>query len=100
MDSIKGANKTPTFKLQMADKTLDCDHECTAPMALMPVRSETPDLSLCGQPTAKDAELQTFLANIRSFVRDGISQIPVEDRVYVASILPANASTNGNAKSY
>ena len=99
MDSIKGANKTPVaFILQMTDKTLDCDHECTAPMALMLVRSATPNLLLCGQPTAKDAELQTFLANIRSVVRGCISQIPVEDRVYVASILPANASTNGNAK--
>lgn len=99
MDSIKGANKTPVaFILQMDDKTLDCDHECTAPMALMPVCSATPYLLLCGQLAAKDAELQTFLANIRSFVRDGISQIPVEECVYVASILPANASTNGNAK--
>ena len=67
-------------------------------MALMPVCSATPYLLLCEQLAAKDAELQTFLANIRSFVRDGISQIPVEERVYVASILPANASTNGNAK--
>lgn len=99
MDSIKGANKTPlAFILQMADKTLDCDHECTAPMALMPVCSATPDLSLCGQLAAKDAELQTFFANIQSFVHGSISQIPDEERVYVASILPANALTNGNAK--
>lgn len=98
MDSIKGANKTPTFILQMADKTLDCDHECTTPMALMPVCSATPYLSLCEQLAAKDAELQTFLANIQSVVRGSTSQIPVGERVYVASILPANASTNGNAK--
>ena len=98
MDSIKGANKTPTFILQMADKTLDCDHECTTPMALMPVCSATPYLSLCGQLAAEDAELQTFFANIQSVVRGSISQIPDEERVYVASILPANASTNGNAK--
>jgi hypothetical protein len=99
MDSIKGANKTPvTFVLQMADKTLDCDYECTTPMALMPVCSAIPYLSLCGQLAAKDAELQTFLANIQSVVRGSTSQIPVGERVYVASILPANASTNGNAK--
>jgi hypothetical protein len=67
-------------------------------MALMPVCSATPYLSLCGQLAAKDAELQMFLANIQSLVCGSISQIPVEDRVYVASILPANALTNGNAK--
>ena len=83
----------------MADKTLksalDCDHECTTPMALMPVHSKTFD--------PQDAELQMFLKAVQNFVCSGISQIPDEERVHNTSILariarPANVSTNGNTK--
>jgi hypothetical protein len=90
--SIKGANKTPTFVFLMASKTLesalDCDHECKTAMALMPDRSWTPDLTFCKQPeVVHDAELQEFFATVKRVVLDGVSQIPVAERVHVPCIL-------------
>jgi hypothetical protein len=96
----------------MASKTiksaLDCDHECTAAMALMPDRSCTPDLTFCKQPEAlmpnrsctpeltfckqpevmaHDAELREFFADVKRFVLDGVRQIPVAERVHGAAVL-------------
>ena len=84
--------KASTFVLLMASKTLesalDCDHECTTTMALMPDRSCTPDLTFCKQPeVAHDADLQEFFATVKQVVLDGVSQIPVTERVHVPCIL-------------
>jgi hypothetical protein len=76
----------------MATKTLefalDCDHECTTTMALMPDRSCTPDLTFCKQPeVVHDADLQEFFATVKRVVLDGVRQIPVAERVHVPCIL-------------
>ena len=81
------------FIFLMASNTLetalDCDHERTTTMALMPDRSCTPDLTFCKQPevTAHDAKLQEFFANVKQVVLNGVRQIPVAERVHVPCIL-------------